>query len=127
MIDKPTQLVISDPHDQPGLIDHIPPGVGPKQIINFYHYYLYPEEKAYCAKCGARRHRDGFTVELATGEFVLAGSTCGSDLWGERWSTMGRKFEARWQEAGIILDSAQHRRGPTENTRSAPIKLAADG
>jgi hypothetical protein len=104
MTKRPPQLVIGDPHDQRGLVARIPDGVGPVQIVNFYHYHLWPEEKAYCAKCGAHRHRDGFTVELDDGTFALAGSTCGADLWGERWSTVRGTFQAKLHEAGIILD-----------------------
>jgi hypothetical protein len=99
-----SKLVIGDPHDQRGLVDHIPPGAALVGIVNFYHYSLYPQEKAYCAKCEARRHRDGFTVELDNGTFVLAGSKCGSDLWGERWSVVRRSFRDELNEAGIILD-----------------------
>jgi hypothetical protein len=104
MTSKPTELVIGDPHDQPGLVDHIPPGVSPVQIVNFYHYPFWPDNKAYCAKCAARRHRDGFTVELDNGTFVLAGSTCGSDLWSERWSAVRKSFQDKLHKAGIILD-----------------------
>jgi hypothetical protein len=104
MTTGPTELVIGDPHDQAGLIDHIPEGVAPVRILNFYHYDLYPEQKAYCAKCRARRHRDGFTVELDSGSLVLAGSTCGADLWGEQWATVRSDFGTRLHEAGIILD-----------------------
>src|SRR5947208_2638944 len=104
MTNRPRELVIGDPHDQPNLVDSIPKGVGPIQIANFYHYGLWPQEKAYCAKCGARRHRDGFTVELDNGTFALAGSTCGSDLWGERWNTVRKTFQSKLHKAGIILD-----------------------
>jgi hypothetical protein len=106
-MDKLPELIIGDPHDQPGLVDRIPDGVGPVQIVNFYHYHLYPHEKAYCAKCQARRHRDGFTVELENGSFALAGSTCGSDLWGERWSVVRQDFQTRLHKAGIILDARE--------------------
>ena len=105
MTNKPPELVIGDPHAQTGLVDHIPAGVGPAQIVNFYHYHLYPQEKAYCAKCGARRHRDGFTVELDDGTLALAGSTCGGDLWGERWNTVHRSFQTRLHAAGFIMDA----------------------
>ena len=99
------ELVIGDPHAQSGLVDRIPEGVGPVQIVNFYHYHLWPHEKAYCAKCGARRHRDGFTVELDDGTFALAGSTCGGDLWGERWDTVHRSFQTELHAAGYIMDA----------------------
>jgi hypothetical protein len=99
------ELVIGDPHMQTGLVKRIAEGVGPAQIVNFYHYHLWPHEKAYCAKCGARRHRDGFTVELDDGTFALAGSTCGGDLWGERWDTVHRSFQTRFHAAGFILDA----------------------
>jgi hypothetical protein len=105
MTNKIPELVIGDPHQQPGLVDRIPEGVGPKQIVNFYHYSLFPEQKAYCAKCGARRHRDGFTVELDDGTLALAGSTCGGDLWGERWNTVHRSFQTRLHAAGYIMDA----------------------
>jgi hypothetical protein len=68
------RLIIDDPHDQEGLVDRIADGVGPTQILNYYHYGRWPKEKAYCAKCGARRHRDGFTIELDNGAIALAGS-----------------------------------------------------
>jgi hypothetical protein len=104
MTNKPPELVIGDPHDQSGLVDHIPQGLGPLQIANFYHYHLWPQEKAYCAKCGAHRHRDGFTIELDDGTLALAGSTCAADFWGERWTKVRDTFQVKLHKAGIILD-----------------------
>jgi hypothetical protein len=104
MTNRPPELVIGDPHEQPGLVARIPKGVDPVEIVNFYHYQFWPDKKAYCAKCGAHRHRDGFTVELDDGTFALTGSTCGADLWGERWRTVHSKFQAKLHDSGIILD-----------------------
>jgi hypothetical protein len=118
MRNRPPELVIGDPHDQPGLVTDIPEGMGPVQIVNFYHFHLWPEEKAYCAKCGAHRHRDGYTVELEDGTFALAGSTCGADLWGERWSSVRNVFYEKLHAAGIILD-ARHAISELQSIRQA--------
>jgi hypothetical protein len=45
MTNKPPELVIGDPHEQPGLVARIPVGVDPVQIVNFYHYQFWPEKK----------------------------------------------------------------------------------
>jgi hypothetical protein len=102
--DKPRELVIGDPHAQPGLVAHITNSVGPVRVINFYHFHLWPKEKAYCAKCGAHRHRDGFTIELDDGTWALVGSKCAGDLWGEHWKTVRKRFQKEIDEVGIILD-----------------------
>lgn len=102
---NPPELVIGDPHAQSGLVDKIAPGANPVRIVNFYHFSGWPNEKAYCAKCAARKHRDGFTVELDDGSFILAGSTCGSDLWGDRWIKVSQEFQDHLYHAGIIIDA----------------------
>ena len=104
MADKPRELVIGDPHDQPGLVAHIPDGVSPVRVMNYYHFRLWPKEKAYCAKCADHRHRDGFTVELEDGTWALAGSKCAGDLWGEQWKVVRKTFQKELDAAGIILD-----------------------
>jgi len=102
--DEPRELVIGDPHAQPGLIPHISDTVAPTRVINFYHFHLWPKQKTYCAKCGAHRHRDGFTIELDDGTWALAGSKCAADLWGDRWKTIRKSFDKELHAAGIILD-----------------------
>ena len=64
-------MFIDDPHDQPNLVPQIGTGVGIVRIINEYRYARYLEDKAYCAKCQGKRHRDGFTVELDDGTWAL--------------------------------------------------------
>src|SRR5579872_5702169 len=97
-------FVLDDPHNQPNLLSHIPPGVGVVRIINTYRYERYPADKAYCAKCGAKRHRDGFTVELEDGTAALLGSTCGEELWGQSWSEARGRFENEMDRAGVVID-----------------------
>jgi hypothetical protein len=96
------QLEIDDPHDQPNLTAHIPEGVSPVRILNVYRFSKWPAEKAYCSKCEARRHRDGFTVELDDGSSGLLGSKCGADLWGESWHDVAAQFDQELERAGII-------------------------
>ncbi|WLA65664.1 hypothetical protein [Bradyrhizobium diazoefficiens] len=97
------QLVIDDPHEQLNLVNHIPEGVSPVRILNVYRFSRYPAEKAYCSKCEARRHRDGFTVELDDGSSALLGSKCGADLWGQSWHDVAADFDIELERAGIIL------------------------
>jgi hypothetical protein len=85
-------------------VTHIPEGVGVLRIINTYRYERYPEDKAYCAKCRAKRHRDGFTVELEDGASALLGSTCGADLWGQSWNEAHARFRNELDRAGIVID-----------------------
>lgn len=98
------ELVIGEPHDQPGLVAHIPKGRRPIQVINFYHFKHWPRKKAYCAKCGGHRHRDGFTIELDDSTWALAGSKCAADLWGDDWKSVRTKFDDELRAAAIILD-----------------------
>lgn len=98
------ELVIGEPHDQPGLVAHIPKDRLPIQVINFYHFKHWPREKAYCAKCGGHRHRDGFTIELDDNTWALAGSNCAADLWGDDWKSVRSKFDDELRAAAIILD-----------------------
>jgi hypothetical protein len=104
MADRPRELVIGDPHDQAGLVAHIPDGTRPVRVMNYYHFHLWPKEKAYCAKCAGHRHRDGFTVELDDGTLALAGSKCAGDLWGDEWKVVRKTFQAELSAAGIVLD-----------------------
>ncbi|MEH2504966.1 hypothetical protein V1290_003777 [Bradyrhizobium sp. AZCC 1578] len=96
------QLEIDDPHDQPNLTNHIPEGVSPVRILNVYRFSKWPAEKAYCSKCEARRHRDGFTVELDDGTSAILGSKCGADLWGESWHDVSAQFDLELERAGTI-------------------------
>lgn len=97
------QLEIDDPHGQPNLVTHIPEGVEPVRILNVYSFSKYPIEKAYCSKCDAKRHRDGFTVELPDGSAALLGSKCGAELWGESWKEVSKRFEEECERAGTII------------------------
>jgi hypothetical protein len=97
------QLEIDDPHDQPNLVNHIPEGVSPVRILNVYRFSKWPAEKAYCSKCEARRHRDGFTVELDDGTRAILGSKCGGELWGQSWRDVAAEFDIELERAGIIL------------------------
>jgi hypothetical protein len=96
-------LKIDDPHDQPNLVNHIPKGVEPVRILNVYSYSKYPGDKAYCAKCDAKRHRDGFTVELDDGSSALLGSKCGAKIWGETWKEVADRFKDEFERAGTII------------------------
>jgi hypothetical protein len=98
------QLQIDDPHSQPNLVNHIPPGVGVERIVNTYSYRLYPKQKAFCAKCEAFRHRDGFTAELDDGSWALLGSKCGADLWGESWKEATARFAEEVERTGLLKD-----------------------
>ncbi|MFA6267721.1 MAG: hypothetical protein WC670_18640 [Pseudolabrys sp.] len=98
------ELVIGEPHHQPGLVAHIPKDRFPIQVINFYHFKDWPREKAYCARCGSHRHRDGFTIELDDGTWALAGSKCAADLWGNEWKSVRSKFDDELRAAAIVLD-----------------------
>ncbi|PJG50037.1 hypothetical protein CVM73_38535 [Bradyrhizobium forestalis] len=97
------QLEIDDPHHQANLVNHIPEGVSPVRILNVYRFSKYPAEKAYCSKCEARRHRDGFTVELDDGSVAILGSKCGADLWGQSWHDIAADFGIELERAGIII------------------------
>jgi hypothetical protein len=97
------QLEIDDPHDQPNLTDHIPEGVSSVRILNVYRFSKWPTEKAYCSKCEAHRHRDGFTVELDDGTSAILGSKCGADLWGQSWHEVAAQFDQELERAGIII------------------------
>ncbi|MCK1453585.1 hypothetical protein IVB36_22595 [Bradyrhizobium sp. 35] len=97
------QLEIEDPHDQPNVVNRIPEGVSPVRILNVYRFAKYPAEKAYCSKCEARRHRDGFTVEMDDGSAAILGSKCGADLWGQSWHDVAAEFDIEVERAGIII------------------------
>jgi hypothetical protein len=94
-------MFIDDPHNQPNLVPQIETGIDVVRIINQYRYSRYPEDKAYCAKCQAKRHRDGFTVELEDGTWALLGSKCGGDLWGEPWQGVTARFYEEVERAGV--------------------------
>jgi hypothetical protein len=96
-------LEIDDPHVQPGLVNHIPPGVDVVGIINTYSYSRWPQDKAYCSKCEGKRHKHGFTAELDDGTFALLGSRCGAKLWGQSWHEAAGRFKEELDRAGTIL------------------------
>ncbi|WP_436642329.1 hypothetical protein [Microbaculum sp. FT89] len=98
------ELEIGDPHHQQGLFMDIPEGADVVRIVNIYRYPLYPEEKAYCAKCRAYRHRDGFTAELDNGALVPLGSKCGSDLYGESWKNVAQRFHGELERKHLVLE-----------------------
>jgi hypothetical protein len=96
-------LEIDDPHDQEGLVNHIPPGVDVVRIVNAYGYSRWPSDKAYCSKCEGKRHKYGFTAELEDGTFALLGSRCGEKLWGLTWKEAASRFKEELDRAGTIL------------------------
>src|SRR5580700_9981277 len=96
-------LEIDDPHNQDGVVNHIPTGVGVVRIVNAYRYSRWPSDKAYCSKCEAKRHKYGFTAELDDGTFALLGSRCGEKLWGESWKEVASRFNEERDRAGTIL------------------------
>lgn len=96
-------LEIDDPHNQAGLVNHIPNGVDVVRIINTYSYSLWPADKAYCAKCEGKRHKHGFTAELDDGTLALLGSRCGEKLWGQSWQEAAGRFKEELDRAGTIL------------------------
>jgi hypothetical protein len=100
-------LKLSDPYTQPNFALQIPPGARLVTISNTYTYELWPKQKVYCAKCGGRRHKHGFSAELSTGEVVPLGSSCGAEVFGESWSAAEGRFEElrKRQHELLRLDS----------------------
>jgi hypothetical protein len=86
MTNRPPKLVIGDPHDQPGLVSRIPEGVGPVQIINFYHHPLWPQEKGLLREMRRAPTPRRIYGRIGRRNISACRSTCGADLWGERWS-----------------------------------------
>jgi hypothetical protein len=71
-------LKLKDPYDQRDIIYVIPEGAVLLDIVNIYTFDRWPKEKVYCAECGGRHHKKGFTALLGSGQRVLLGSTCGA-------------------------------------------------
>lgn len=99
------QLLLSDPYDQDGLVRDIPDGATLSAVINTYAYEKWPNEKAYCCVCRGHHHKRGFTALLSTGDKVMLGSKCGSDVFGEDWGAAEdrmRDAERRKYELGRL-------------------------
>lgn len=96
-------LWIDDPYVQPGLVLDLPDGAQLGEVRNVYEFGRYPQEKVYCAKCEAHRHKRGFTVELTDGHLVLLGSKCGAEVFGRAWQRAARAYHARRERQQLLF------------------------
>lgn len=100
---RDADLRITDPYDQPDLVDEVPPGARLVEILNTYAFEHWPEKKVWCVVCQGHRHKNGFTGLLDNGARALVGSKCGQEVFHTSWQEARNRLKDRTRRQVLLL------------------------
>lgn len=97
------QLFLNDPYVQDRIVWKVQDSVQLVDLVNTYSYYRWPKEKVGCIVCGAARHKNGYTGKLSDGSYILAGSKCGEEIFGENWIQATKRLRNQRRRQHLLL------------------------